>query len=64
MPVTIPDIDPTVAIEVLELDHVPPLEEFESVVVAPIHTILVPAIVEGAALIEIVTIASGVQPLL
>jgi hypothetical protein len=42
-----PDTEPTVAIEVLELCHVPPVELFVSVVVADVHNESVPDIADG-----------------
>jgi len=43
-PVTIPDVKPTVAIEVLLLVHEPPVTESVSVLVPPTHTLGVPMI--------------------
>lgn len=42
--VTIPDIDPTDAIAVLLLLHVPPVVALISVVLLPLHTLSVPDI--------------------
>lgn len=46
-PVTTPDEEPTVAIPVLPLVHVPPDGELLYVVVEPIHTDVVPEIDPG-----------------
>ena len=53
-PVTIPEETPTVAIEVLPLDHVP--EPSVSAVVAPAQTASAPVIGAGAGLIDTVTV--------
>ncbi|WP_345078726.1 hypothetical protein [Nemorincola caseinilytica] len=58
--VTMPVLDPTVAIDVALLVHVPPVVAEDNVVVAPIHTDRVPVIVAGAAIT--VTIAVLMQP--
>ena len=46
-PVTMPEEEPMVATEVLLLVHVPPLVASVSVVVWPVHTLVVPAIAAG-----------------
>ena len=46
---TIPVAPSTDAIEVFELDHVPPEEGFENVAEEPMHTGVVPLIVPGTA---------------
>ena len=53
-PLTIPEVTPTVATDVLLLLQVTPPVELESAVVPPVHTVLVP---EMAGLGFIVTIA-------
>jgi hypothetical protein len=50
MPVTIPVDDPIVATPVLLLLQIPPMEASDSVVVKPVHTVVEPVIVAGAAL--------------
>lgn len=55
-PVTTPDEDPTVAIAVLLLDHVP-LPETDKVVVWPTQTAVRPVIPEGMGLTVIVLVA-------
>jgi hypothetical protein len=47
IPVTVPLTEPTVAIPVLELLHTPPVVALVSVVVAPAHTVLDPAIADA-----------------
>jgi len=47
---------------VFELDHVPPVDAFVNVVVAPLHKVLVPAIDAGFALTVITKVALGVHP--
>ena len=48
-PVTIPLVEPTVAIIVLLLVHVPPVGEEPNVIVAPGHTVPGPVIEPGSA---------------
>lgn len=48
MPVTTPVVEPTVAIDVLLLLHIPPETEAVSVVVLPAHIELAPEIVAVA----------------
>ena len=48
-PETTPVLRPTVALDVEELRHVPPTEVLVSVVVAPMHTVLLPPIAAGKA---------------
>ena len=55
-PVTIPDEDPIVAVEVELLDHGPPEEVLLSVVVDPIHTLSVPEMVFGKGFMVTVTL--------
>jgi hypothetical protein len=55
MPATIPVVAPTVATEVMELAHVPPVVVLFSVVVAFAHSEPVPVMAAGKGLI--VTIA-------
>ena len=55
VPVTIPLVAPIVAADVLLLDHVPPDTVFVNVLVVPMHTAVLPAIVPGDAMI--VTVA-------
>jgi hypothetical protein len=50
MPVTTPDINPTWAFEVSELDHVPPVSVSDNEVVCPTHTVLIPSIGVGSGL--------------
>ena len=59
-PVTIPVVDPTVAIPVAPLVHVPPRGVSLNVVVKPAHTVSVPEIAPGKELT--VTIAVAIQP--
>ena len=47
-----PDKEPTVASEVLVLDHVPPGPEFDSVMVEPGHTAVGPDVVPGAGVTD------------
>jgi hypothetical protein len=56
-PATIPELDPTVAIEVLLLTHDPPVKVFPNVIVAPVQTVVGPVIGPGAGIIftEVVT---------
>ena len=55
MPVTIPDVRPTVATVVLELLQVPPVVAFDNVVVNPEHMDVRPVILEkGLTLTTIV----------
>ena len=49
IPVTIPVVEPTVAIELALLDHSPPDTELLKVVVAPMQTSVVPVIAAGAS---------------
>lgn len=63
-PVTIPDDDPTVAVNTSLLLHVPPLVASVSVLVSPSHTLSVPPIAAGNAFTETVTVADPVQPAL
>ena len=56
-PVTTPDPDPTVAIPVLPLVHVPPAGVEFNVVVVPEQTVAVPVIAVGAVLTVTVCIA-------
>ena len=46
-PVTMPDVEATVAIAVLLLLHVPPVVPSLSATVDPTHTLVVPAIADG-----------------
>jgi len=48
-PVTMPDADPTVALVVALLVHVPPLVVFERAVVPPAHMVLLPEFAGNAA---------------
>ena len=57
MPDTAPEGEPTVAIAVLLLLHVPPVVASPSVVVAPAQTLVVPVIAAGAGLT--VTVANA-----
>ena len=47
-PFTVPFAEPIVATAVVDDVHVPPVTEFESVVVDPAHVESVPAIADGA----------------
>jgi hypothetical protein len=47
MPVTIPVVPPTVATEVLLLVHAPTPPGLDHVVVAPVHTVIVPVLADG-----------------
>ena len=47
-----PDKEPTVASEVLVLDHDPPGPEFDSVIVEPVQTAVGPEVVPGAGVTE------------
>ena len=49
-PVTTPELEPIVAIEVLLLVHVPPLSVSDNGVVNPAQTVLVPKIADASAL--------------
>jgi protein involved in polysaccharide export with SLBB domain len=60
MPVTIPVVNPTVAIAPEELVHVPPPVASARVVVEPTHTVEVPVI--GAVAVLTVTTAEVVHP--
>ncbi len=59
-PVTTPVPEPTVAIDVLPLLHVPPPVASERVVVLPTQTVGVPVIADGNA--ETVTTSVAKQP--
>ncbi len=48
-PETTPELLPTVATDVLLLTHVPAVEELASVVVLPLHIVVVPVIEPGVA---------------
>ena len=50
-PVTIPEAEPTVAIAVLPLTHVPPDAELLKVVLVPTHTFNPPDVVPGSGFI-------------
>lgn len=50
IPETIPEVDPIVAIDVLLLVHVPPVDASDSVVILPTHTAIVPVIAAGNGL--------------
>jgi len=54
MPPTIPELEPIVPTDGVELDHVPPAVGSVSVVVAPAHTVNVPAMGRGAGSITTV----------
>ncbi len=56
MPATIPENNPTVAVPVAELLHVPPGVALESEVLDPAQTNMVPTIGEGSAAILIVAV--------
>ena len=62
-PVTVPVAEPTVALEVLLLLHVPLPVASVNVVVSPIHTAPVPVIPEGTELTVIVVAAVQPAPL-
>ncbi len=64
-PVTIPEIDPTVATEVLPLVQVPPVVAFDKVVVIPTQVVKVPVIgVETDSLTITILVATELpQPL-
>lgn len=57
-PVTIPDADPTVAIAVLPLVHVPPTIASVRLVVVPIQRLVDPLILTGAGLTVMVIVVS------
>lgn len=61
-PVTMPVPDPTVAVAVLPLVHVPPDGEELNVVVAPSHTVAVP-VIAPAALLTVTACAAKQPPL-
>jgi hypothetical protein len=44
-PVTIPEVEPTVAIDEVLLVQLPDPPEFASVVITPVHTVIVPVLV-------------------
>ena len=48
-PVTTPEVETTVARDVLPLIQVPPVVASLSVIVPPIHTVLLPVIAAGSA---------------
>jgi hypothetical protein len=56
MPVIVPDAEPTVAMPVLLLAQVPPPVLLVSVLVAPIHILVVPDMVAGAGLTVATTV--------
>lgn len=56
MPVTVPDVKPTVAIAVLLLVHVPPLIPFDSDEVVPTHKLVDPLMSVGAGVTVIVVV--------
>ena len=60
-PVTMPEVEPTVAIPVLLLLHVPPVVPSPNVVVAPTHAEVLPVIASNGVT---VTIIEALQPLL
>lgn len=61
MPVTVPDEEPTVATETLELDHVEPIMDEPNVVFAPTHIVVGPVIeIIGAG--ETVATPVAMQP--
>ena len=65
-PVTIPDEDPTVAIDVDALVHTPPLTAFDSVEVPPTNIAVVPVIVpavNGITVVVTVLVPVATQPL-
>ena len=51
-----PEVEPTVAIPVSVLDHVPPAGAAPNVVVEPGHTLVVPEIADGNGLITTVAL--------
>lgn len=59
-PVTIPDVNPIVAIEPSELCHVPPVTLFVSVLDAPAQIFVAPPIEPGA--LVILTVIVALQP--
>jgi len=61
-PVTIPVAEPTVAIDVLLLLHVPPLVTSDNVVLNPAHTLGEPDMPPGVASVVIVVVAAVPQP--
>lgn len=60
MPVAMPEVRPTVAIDVLPLVHVPPATASLSVVEVPMHIFVPPLIVAGAVVTMIVVVV--IQP--
>lgn len=60
LPVTTPELEPTVATPVLPLVHVPPDGVELNVVVEPVHTVAVPVIEVGA--VFTVTVAKAKHP--
>lgn len=62
-PVTIPELLPTVAIDELEVDHVPPLTVLVYVDVVPAYNDEAPLIVPAVGVVLTVTTAVLTQPL-
>jgi hypothetical protein len=61
-PTTTPDAEPIVAIAVLLLTHVPPVEAVARGVVRPAHTSRVPVITAGIGFVVTVVVVVVAQP--
>ena len=62
-PVTTPDAEPTPATQAGLEFHVPPLVLHASVVVAPLHIVVVPVIAAGSGLTVMVLVAVAIPQL-